>query len=83
MHDMIAARLKGFQDKLVKVGIESGSFRPHLHRAFSAMGFAMMCMDARRAADAIKSRSFHAPPNDRHGQRRPTYDGSHHSAAFD
>jgi len=54
--DRIAARLKGFQDKLVKVGIESGSFTPHLHRALSAMGFAMVCMDARRAADAIKSR---------------------------
>ena len=54
--DAIAARLKGFQEKLVKVGIESGPFTPHLHRSLAGMGFAMVCMDARRAADAIKSR---------------------------
>jgi transposase len=54
--DGIAARLKGFQDKLARVGIESGPFTPHLHRALSALGFPMVCLDARRAADAIKSR---------------------------
>ncbi len=54
--DMIAGRLRGFQGKLEKVGIESGSFTPHLHRSLAAMGFPMVCMDARRAADAIKSR---------------------------
>jgi transposase len=54
--DAIAARLKGFQGKLVKVGIESGAFTPHLHRSLAALGFPMVCMDARRAADAIKSR---------------------------
>jgi transposase len=54
--DAIAARLKGFQEKLVKVGIESGPFTPHLHRSLAGMGFPMVCMDARRAADAIKSR---------------------------
>ena len=54
--DAIAARLRGFQDKLVKVGVESGPFTPHLHRSLAGMGFPMVCMDARRAADAIKSR---------------------------
>jgi transposase len=54
--DVIAARLKGFQEKLVKVGIESGPFTPHLHRSLVGLGFPMVCMDARRAADAIKSR---------------------------
>ena len=54
--DAIAARLKGFQDKLVRVGIESGAFTPHLHRSLARLGFAMVCMDARRAADAIRSR---------------------------
>jgi transposase len=54
--DAMAARLKGFQEKLVKVGIESGPFTPHLHRSLAGMGFPMVCMDARRAADAIKSR---------------------------
>jgi transposase len=54
--DAVAARLKGFQGKLVRVGIESGAFTPHLHRSLAALGFPMVCMDARRAADAIKSR---------------------------
>jgi transposase len=55
--DAIAVRLKSFQEKLVKVGIESGPFTPHLHRSLAAMGFAMVCMDARRAADAMTHRS--------------------------
>jgi transposase len=46
--DAIAARLKGFQKKLVKIGIESGSFAPHLHRSLTGMGFPMVYMDARR-----------------------------------
>jgi transposase len=54
--DAIAARLRGLQEKLVKVGVESGPFTPHLHRSLAGMGFPMVCMDARRAADAIKSR---------------------------
>ncbi len=53
--DAIAARLRGFQDKLLKLGIESGPFTPHLHRSLTSMGFPMVCTDARRAADAIKS----------------------------
>jgi transposase len=48
--------LKGFQDKLAKVGIESGPFTPHLHRSLAAKGSPMVRLDARRAADAIKSR---------------------------
>ena len=31
--DAIAVRLKGLQDRRVKVGIESGPFAPHLHRS--------------------------------------------------
>jgi transposase len=54
--EMIAAALKRFQGQLAKVGLESGPFTPHLHRALAAMGYPMVCMDARRAADAIKSR---------------------------
>lgn len=54
--EMIAAALKRFQGQLAKVGLESGPFTPHLHRALTAMGYPVVCMDARRAADAIKSR---------------------------
>ncbi len=48
--------MKRFENKLAKVGLESGPFTPHLFRQRSAMGYPMVCMDARRAADAIKSR---------------------------
>lgn len=54
--EMIAAALKRWRGKLDKVGLESGPFTPHLHRALEADDFPMVCMDARRAADAIKSR---------------------------
>ena len=54
--EMIAAALKRWRGKLAKVGLESGPFTPHLHRSLAAMDFPMVCMDARRAADAIKSR---------------------------
>ena len=54
--EMIAAALKRWRGKLAKVGLESGPFTPHLHRTLAAMDFPMVCMDARRAADAIKSR---------------------------
>ncbi len=54
--EIIAAALKRWQGKLDKVGLESGPFTPHLHRALVASGYPMVCMDARRAADAIKSR---------------------------
>jgi transposase len=54
--EMIDAALKRFDGKLAKVGLESGPFTPHLFRSLAAMGYPMVCMDARRAADAIKSR---------------------------
>lgn len=54
--ETIGAALARFGDRLAKVGLESGPFTPFLHRALAEMGFAMICMDARRAADAIKSR---------------------------
>ena len=54
--EMLAAAVKRFDGKLAKVGVESGPFTPHLFRSLAAMGYPMGCMDARRAADAIKSR---------------------------
>ena len=54
--EMIAAALHRWRGGLAKVGLESGSMSPWLARALGALGFAVVCMDARRAADAIKSR---------------------------
>ena len=54
--EMIDGALRRFQGSLDKVGLESGPFTPHLFRSLEAMGYPMICMDARRAADAIKSR---------------------------
>jgi hypothetical protein len=37
--DAIAARLKGFRERLIKVGIESGPFTPYLYCSLAAKGF--------------------------------------------
>ena len=52
---MIAAALHRWLEGLAKVGLQSGSMSPWLARALGALAFAVVCMDARRAADAIKS----------------------------
>ena len=54
--EMLAAALEGFRTELAKIGIESGPFTPHLYRTLADLDFPMVCMDARRAADAVKSR---------------------------
>ncbi len=54
--DFLDAALGRFSEQLSKVGLESGSFAPYLFRALTELGYPMVCMDARRAADAIKSR---------------------------
>ena len=62
--EMIDAALKRFSGKFSKVGLESGPFTPHLFRSLAAMGYPMVCMDARRAADAIKSRRIKSDKGD-------------------
>jgi hypothetical protein len=54
--ETLAAALRRWRDVLAKVGLESGSMSPWLARALSALGFPVVCMDARRAAVAIQSR---------------------------
>jgi len=54
--EMIAARLERWRNSLAVVGLETGSLTPWLYRGLSAMGLAMVCMDARRASDAMKAR---------------------------
>jgi hypothetical protein len=61
---MIDAALKCFAGKFSKVGLESGPFPPHLFHSLAAMGYPMVCMGARRAADAIKSRRIKSNKGD-------------------
>lgn len=52
----IAAALQRLRNQLEKVGLETGSMSPWLARGLCAQGLPVVCMDARRAADAVKSR---------------------------
>ncbi|NUJ79146.1 transposase [Methylocystis sp. FS] len=61
MNDAVLRRFKG---ELAKVGLESGPFTSHLFRSLAAMDYPMVCMDARRAADAIKSRRIKSDKGD-------------------
>ena len=54
--ELIASKLKRWSGSLALVGLETGSLTPWLYRALSGMGFPMVCMDARRASDAMKAR---------------------------
>lgn len=54
--ETIAAALKRWRNELEKVGLETGSMSPWLARGLGVLGFPVVCMDARRAADAVKSR---------------------------
>ena len=61
---MIDGALRPFKGSLDKVGLESGPFTPHLFRSLEAIGYPMICMDARRAADTIKSRRIKSDKGD-------------------
>ncbi|MEJ2378766.1 MAG: transposase [Pseudolabrys sp.] len=52
----IAVALRRWPDELEKVGLECGSMSPWLARGLAALGSPVVGMDARRAADAVKSR---------------------------
>ena len=54
--EAVSAALRRWRQDLGKVGLETGSLSPWLARELAAAGFAVVCMDARRAADAVKSR---------------------------
>jgi transposase len=55
--EMIADRLARFSGELLLVGLETGSITPWLYRSLKGLGLPVVCMDARRAADAVKARS--------------------------
>lgn len=54
--ELIARALSRFDVPAMRVGLESGSYSPWLCRRLRALGFDVVCMDARRAADAVRSR---------------------------
>src|ERR1700679_695274 len=54
---MIAERLARWGEQIVLVGLETGSLTPWLYHGLSDLGLPMVCMDARRASDALKARA--------------------------
>ena len=54
--EMIEAALRRWRKELAKVGLESGSLSPWLARELLGGSLPVVCMDARRAADAVKAR---------------------------
>ena len=54
--EALSRALQRWGGKLAKIGLESGSMTPWLVRELAKVGFPTVCMDARAAADAIKSR---------------------------
>jgi transposase len=54
--EMIFRVLERWQCELVSVGLETGSMTPWLARALKGFGLAVVVIDARRAADAVKAR---------------------------
>ena len=54
---MIAEHLARWGEQIVLVGLETGSLTPWLYHGLSDLGLPMVCMDARRASDALKARA--------------------------
>ena len=54
--EALSRALQRWGGKLAKVALESGSMTPWLARELAKAGFPVVCMDARAAADAVKSR---------------------------
>ena len=53
---MIADAVERWRCDLALVGLETGSLTPWLYHGLCAKGLPLVCMDARRAADALKAR---------------------------
>lgn len=53
---MISERLDRLGLTLTLVGLETGSLTPWLYHGLKQAGLPVVCMDARRAADAVRSR---------------------------
>jgi transposase len=55
--EMISARLARWSQQIKLVGLETGSLTPWLYHGLRGHGLPMVCMDARRASDAMKARA--------------------------
>ena len=54
--EMIAAALERWRERIVRVGLETGSTTPWLARGLVALELPVVVMDARRAAEALRAR---------------------------
>ena len=54
--ELIAGELDRWRAGLSLVGLETGSLTPWLYHGLKQLDFPVVCMDARRAADAVKAR---------------------------
>lgn len=55
--ELIAARLKRWHGCIELLGLETGSLTPWLYHRLKRLGLPVVCMDARRASDAVKARA--------------------------
>jgi transposase len=68
--EALCRALQRWGGKLAKIGLESGSMTPWLARELAKAGFPVVCMDARAAADAVKSRRVKSDKADAWRSRR-------------
>lgn len=54
--EALGRALEPWRRRLAKVGLETGSMSPWLTRELARLDLPVVCMDARRAADAVRSR---------------------------
>jgi len=54
--EMLARALAPFGERLAQAGLETGSLAPWLCRGLTELGVPVVCMDARRAAEAVRGR---------------------------
>src|SRR6516225_5039205 len=64
--EALSRALQHWGEKLAKIGLESGSMTPWLARELAKVGFPVVCMDARAAADAVRSRRVKSDKADAH-----------------
>lgn len=60
----IAAALKPYRRSLEKVGHETGTFTPYLHRELTRLRFPMICLDARKTRAALAAQRNKTDQND-------------------
>lgn len=60
----IAAALKPYRRRLEKVGHETGTFTPYLHRELTRLRFPMICLDARKTRAALAAQRNKTDQND-------------------